>query len=164
MTRDVRLGTWTVRTIANPGVLGSILDRLARLGPDTPRRWGSLTPGEMLCHLGDAQDWALGRREIPGPPPRGKPSVVVKWYALRVPLPWPKGVATRRGVNPRKEGTRPVVFESDRARVVDGLRGLAAAPAGSFPATHFMFGEMTRRDWQRWAFKHVDHHLRQFGL
>lgn len=38
------------------------------------------------------------------------------------------------------------------------------APAGDFPAAHFLFGTMTARDWYYWAWRHTDHHLRQFGL
>jgi hypothetical protein len=26
------------------------------------------------------------------------------------------------------------------------------------------FGAMIPRDWQRWGYRHTDHHLRQFGL
>jgi hypothetical protein len=26
------------------------------------------------------------------------------------------------------------------------------------------FGTMSSRDWQRWAYRHTNHHLRQFGL
>jgi hypothetical protein len=32
------------------------------------------------------------------------------------------------------------------------------------PAGHGRFGTMTTRDWHRWAYRHTDHHLRQFGL
>jgi hypothetical protein len=38
-------------------------------------------------------------------------------------------------------------------------------PASEFrwPA-HPIFGKMSETDWMRWAYLHVDHHLRQFGL
>jgi hypothetical protein len=29
---------------------------------------------------------------------------------------------------------------------------------------HPLFAEMSERDWMRWGYLHVDHHLRQFGL
>jgi hypothetical protein len=41
-------------------------------------------------------------------------------------------------------------------RVLDGLvRRLEGL-------THF--GAMLPKDWQRWGYRHTDHHLRQFGL
>jgi len=65
--------------------------------------------------------------------------------------------------NPRAEGTRPSVFEKDLARVVDGVERIAAAGPGSLIPAHGFFGSMSVPDWQRWAYRHIDHHLRQFG-
>ena len=44
--RELRL-----RTVADPAVLRSLKERLDKLSPDSQRRWGTLTPHEMLCHL-----------------------------------------------------------------------------------------------------------------
>ena len=151
-------------TIKNARTLDHLLQRLGRLTPDSERRWGTMTPGEMLCHLGDASDGVLGRRKTPGGAPGNVLPLPIKWLMLYSPMPVPKGVETRDGVNPKKEGTRPGDFEKDRARVIDGLRSLAVAPADAVSKTHFRFGTMSLRGWHHWAYKHVDHHLRQFGL
>jgi hypothetical protein len=29
---------------------------------------------------------------------------------------------------------------------------------------HPAFGKMDQRDWLAWGYRHVDHHLRQFGV
>ena len=77
-----------MKTAADPEVLRSLVRRIQALEAQTPRRWGTMTAHEMLCHLGDAAEMVL------------------------------------RGI----------------------------------------FGTMTVADWQRWAWKHTDHHLRQFGV
>lgn len=151
-------------TIADRETLTRLLARLEQLTPTSERRWGTMTAAEVLCHLGDAGDSVLGRRVAPGTPPSGKKKSLLKWIALSSPFAWPKGVKTRPGVDPKLEGTRPEDFAADRARVVSGLRALAQANEGELVPFHFMFGPMSSRDWQRWAFRHVDHHLRQFGL
>ncbi|HEX3127305.1 MAG TPA: DinB family protein [Thermoanaerobaculia bacterium] len=151
-------------TIADPQTLDRLLSRLARLTLDSQRRWGTLTPAEMLCHLGDAGDAVLGLRVTPGPKPDVKPSRILMWLAVWSPIHWPKGAETRAGSDPKKLGTRPGDFEQDRERVVSGLRAMAAAAPGSLLPVHFRFGPMTVKGWQRWAWRHVDHHLRQFGL
>jgi len=153
-----------VNTIAQEDSRARLIVRLRALTPLSERRWGSLSAAEMLCHLGDTCDSVLGIRVPPGPPSTGKPRPVLKWLMLYTPMPWPKGAKTRPGVNPREQGTRPGEFEEDRARVINGLGELAVAPAERLAAFHFMVGPMTRTDWHRWAYKHVDHHLRQFGL
>ena len=123
-----------------------------------------MTPGEMLCHLGDATDSVLQRRIPPGASPaRPLPRPIV-WLMLYTPVPFPKNVETRDGVNPHKEGTRPGDFAADRAHAIDGLRALAVAAPDALAKSHFRFGPMSRTRWHRWAFKHTDHHLRQFGL
>lgn len=152
-----------MQTIADTDALEHLLARLARIEASTERRWGTLTPGEMLCHLGDATASVLGHRVPPGPKPAGQRRPVLKWLALWTPLRWPRGVPTRPGVDPKQGGTRPTDFEKDRARAVAGLRELATRQDGLTPV-HFRFGPMSVEDWRRWAWRHTDHHLRQFGL
>lgn len=150
------------RTVASPAVLQVLTDRLSRVRPDTPRRWGTLTSHEMLCHLGDACEMVTLER------PRARPVRVrqrrlVKYVWLWLPKQWPRGVPTNPMHDPRVDGTRPGDFDRDRQRVLNALRTIAAAPAGSLEPGHGLFGTMTRRDWQRWAYRHTDYHLRQFG-
>jgi hypothetical protein len=154
-------------SISDPTVLAQLVERLTALRPDTPRKWGTLTPGEMLCHLGDATASVLDRdstasANAPAEPIRHRP--VLKWIALRSPLPWPQGLKTPAAVDPHADGTKPSDFETDRQRAVSGLRAVAAAPASALTAGHGAFGRMTVQDWHRWAYRHTDHHLRQFGL
>ena len=153
-----------MRTLSQEGTLAALIARLRALRPGSARRWGTLTAAEMLCHLGDAAESVLGIRVPPGPPASSRPRPLLKWFILYAPVPWPKGVKTRPGVDPHREGTRPGEFEHDRARAIRGLVTLASAPAETLSARHFMVGPMSRSDWHRWAYKHVDHHLRQFSL
>ena len=48
--------------MADPAVLATLLERLSTVEPGSRRRWGSLTPHEMLYHLGDATAMVLGAR------------------------------------------------------------------------------------------------------
>jgi hypothetical protein len=79
-------------------------------------------------------------------------------------MPWPRGQKTNPMHDPRAEGTRPSDFRHDLTRAIAGLEGIAGAAAGDLEPVHGVFGTMSLRDWQRWAYRHTDHHLRQFGL
>jgi hypothetical protein len=151
-------------SIADPLALEALVRRLQALRPDTPRRWGTLTASEMLCHLGDAQEYVLGMRTPPGQALTGRSRPVLKWLALRALAHWPKGARTRPGVDPKREGTRPSSFEEDRRRAIRSLQMLAAAEPTTVATHHFRFGPMSLSDWHRWAYRHVEHHLRQFGM
>ncbi len=153
-----------MRNLGDPRVVADLVSRLERVTPDAARRWGTLTPGEMLCHLADASRRILNSagRKGPAPPPR-RP--LYKFLALYAPVPWPKGrIKTRPEVDPRLGGTRPGRFAEDRAAAIAGLRELAMAPPELFPPSHFMFGAMSAADWRRWGYLHTDYHLRQFGF
>ena len=154
---------WPLRTVADPAVLRSLGERLARLTPDAARRWGTMTPQEMLCHLGDACEMVLRLR------PRIKPVALrrrpfLKRLALWTPIRAPRNMATNPEQDPRSAGTRPSEFARDRERVLTALRGIATADASTLEPAHGLLGVMSLRDWQRWAYKHTDHHLRQFGV
>jgi hypothetical protein len=152
-----------MKTVADPRVRQSIVERLAALTPAAERRWGTLTAHEMLCHLGDACEMVLRvRPRIKPVPLRRRP--LLKWLALRMPNRWPRGVHTNPEQDPRLGGTRPSDFEFDRQRVLTALHRLARAEAATLEPAHGMLGIMSPRDWQRWAYKHTDYHLRQFGL
>ena len=152
-----------MKTLANPAVLESVMDRLARLTPESRRRWGTLTPHEMLCHLGDAFEMVLGIRPRRRPVPmRRRP--IMKLVGLRMPIRWPHGWPTNPMHDPRAQGTRPTEFASDLARLIAAIERLSASSPGDVEPAHGLFGIMSLTDWQRWAYKHADHHLRQFGL
>ena len=152
-----------MKTVGDPAVLQSLIVRLHALQPDSPRRWGSLTPHEMLCHLGDATGMVLRARPRKEPVP-GRARPVMKALALWSPLRWPHGWRTNPMHDPKAGGTQPSVFSRDLVRAVVGLEGIASAKPDTLAPFHGLFGTMSVCDWQRWAYKHTDHHLRQFGL
>jgi hypothetical protein len=152
-----------MRTVADAQVLRSLKERLSILRPDSPRRWGTLTPHEMLCHLGDAAAMVLlaRPRTIPIAQRRRR---FVKALALWVPVPWPHGWPTNPLHDPRAAGTRPSEFTQDLSRAIAGLDSIATAAPNTLDPAHGLFGTMSLSDWQRWAYRHTDYHLRQFGL
>jgi hypothetical protein len=140
-----------------------ILRRLHALRPESQRRWGRMTPHQAVCHLSDAFRSMLGETpvEFSGTILH---RTLLKWYALRVPLAWPKGIKTRPEVDQEHGGTRPVEFEHDMRQLETLVESFARPAQGSKRNTHPIFGEMSEADWLRWGYLHMDHHLRQFGV
>lgn len=151
-----------LQTLANQADADGVLERLARLRPDSARRWGTMTPQEALCHLADAFGTGLGERSPKPMTVMGLRGAIPKWIALRLPLPWPHGIRGPAEVDPRRDGTRPGEFERDQERALVMGRRFLAEVGDRYP--HPMFGPMTRDDWLRWGWLHLDHHLRQFGV
>ena len=150
------------QTLANLNDQAQLLGRLRQLRPDSPRQWGRMTPHEALCHLSDSFLAVSGERDVSHVDTL-LTRTLVKWVALHGPGKWPRGIKTRPEVDPQVAGSRPVDFVRDRERV-ERLMEQFARPDQDFAALrHPIFGPMSRADWWRWGWLHVDHHLRQFG-
>lgn len=153
-----------MKTLAQPADTTDILNRLSRLHAGSPRQWGRMTVHEMVCHLADGFRMAAGEKDVR--PMRGivlRP--VVKFVVLYLPLPWVKGVPTSPELVQRTGGgTAPAEFDADLADLVARVERLAADERGLDGRFHPVFGRMSGAGWLRWAYLHVDHHLRQFGV
>ena len=134
-----------------------IMSRIGRLSPESPRQWGTLTVAAVLTHLGDELRQALG--EIPVHSPRRALSYwPLNYLAIHV-IPWPKG----RGKASPDFTTKPSRWAADRSALVALVDRFAAAdPRGKWPESS-VFGALSGRDWGALCYKHLDHHLRQFG-
>jgi hypothetical protein len=150
-----------LRSFSTATHVDELAHRLGRVQPGSARQWGTMTSHEMMCHLGDSFSAVLGERQASSNE-TWLSRTVVKWVALHTSLPWPKGVPTRPEVNPKQGGTKPAEFERDRARALDLLQRFVLPDARR--VGHPTFGTLTRDEWMRWGYAHVDHHLRQFGF
>ena len=149
-------------TIHDPATVASLKERLSKLRPDTPRLWGSMSAHGMVCHLTDTFLVCLGDR-----PYERRPSLLertlIRFMALSLPFSWPKGVPTLPEVDQDKQGTPPATFRADVERLVTTIDDFIAR-LDERSMVHPAFGRLSRAEWGRWAYRHVDHHSRQFGL
>lgn len=150
-----------MKSLSNLADRQNVSGRISALSPDDAARWGSMSVIQMVCHLNDSYQCGLGERYA-SPATGFWQRTLMKWAALRMPLPWPKGVPTRPEMEQGKGGSPPVDFRQDVASLLLTLdRFCDALPKPC--ATHPIFREMTAQDWMRWGYLHADHHLRQFG-
>jgi hypothetical protein len=150
------------RLLSDPHRKEEIFGRLARIRPDSPRRWGRMNALQMICHLSDSILSVMGEKpvEIPARYPWRR---LMKWGGLYVPTPWPKGVPTMPEIDAEIGGTPPSDFEADKSRVVALIDRFTQKPRSFEFRPHPIFLELSEREWMRWGYLHLDHHLRQFG-
>ncbi len=151
-----------MHSLANTHDTDDLLRRLGTVRPDSVRRWGRMTVHEMICHVADALRVALGER-VTRPHGNALTHALLRWIALDMPFAWPHGIPTRPELDPRRGGTPPGVFAADRAQVEALIQRVRAADAPLGTQPHPVLGALTRAEWLRWAWRHTDHHLRQFG-
>ena len=148
-------------SLSAPGAVDALVARLSAITQDSPRKWGRMSAHQMFCHLSDAFLVIRGDRPVAKRADNLFNRTVVKFIALKTPMPWPKGVPTMAECDAEKKGTPPAVFAEDRAKAIELLRQFAV-PSPT-PLSHPLFGPMTHEEWMIWAYRHTDHHLRQFG-
>jgi hypothetical protein len=150
-----------VKTLARAQDKADVLRRLQGLGAESPRRWGRMSAHQMVCHLSDSFLAVTGQKDVSMAVDLLQ-RTIVKWIALYVPLRWPSGIRTRPELDQHVGGTRPAQFAGDVAR----LQQLVEHVTSAEPRWHVhpRFGRMSDAEWLRWAYLHMDHHLRQFGV
>jgi hypothetical protein len=137
----------------------AILRRLNALRPDATPRWGTMTAPRMLAHMTDAFRMAFG--ELPVTPKHVPIARMfpVKQLFLHV-MPFPKNAPTARELISRT----PDDFDAERAVMRAQMERMDAAAPSIVYASHPIFGQLTEAQWGVLAHKHLDHHLRQFGV
>ncbi len=147
-------------TLADPNVRAACRERIQRLDPNAGAKWGRMTAPQMVCHLNDSFRVGLGEKYA-SPATSLLQRTFIKWVALRTPVRWPPGVPTRPEIEQGRGGTPPGDWSDDCAELLRLIEDFAASQTfGVHPA----FGKMSSRDWLTWGYRHVDHHLRQFGV
>jgi hypothetical protein len=150
-----------MKTMARAQDKEEIVRRLRTLRADSARRWGRMSAHQMICHLSDSFLAVTGQRDV-SPASGPLQRTVIKWIALYAPFDWPQGVPTRPEVDQEAGGTKPSTFAADVTQL-EMLVELITTRKGCFGPSHPIFGNMSNTDWMRWAYLHMDHHLRQFG-
>lgn len=153
-----------MRSLANENDKNEILERLRRLKPDSQRRWGKMTAHQMICHLNDSFKSVIGERQVSVRKSNPATRTLIRWIALYAPLKWPHGVPTMPENDQERGGTPPEEFERDRDGLVEMIQRITNQQRDFHWRRHPLFDEMSERDWMRWGYLHVDHHLRQFGV
>lgn len=153
-----------MKTLGNESDKQQLLNRVRQLQPDSQRRWGRMTAHQMVCHLNDSFKSVTGEREVGMSKTSPLVRILMRWFALRVPLPWPHGLPTMPENDQERGGTPPEDFKRDVDELAAIIERLTNPQRDFQWRRHPLFDEMSERDWMRWAYLHVDHHLRQFGV
>ena len=151
-----------MKNMFDRAVVNEVKTRMGKLEPQTERRWGKMTAAQMLGHCSVSMQWAVG--EVV--PEKGSLPVrligrLVKPMVFRNEDPLRKNSPTARSLI--------VADNRDLGRERDRLLGLiekfeAGGAAGCTRNPHSFFGKMTPEQWAILMYKHLDHHLRQFGV
>jgi uncharacterized protein DUF1569 len=142
----------------DPGRGAELKRRVQALRPDTMPQWGKMSVDQMLHHVNLVLMESLGEH-TPKPNIRGLPEMLVRWLIINVP--WGKGAPTRPDML-IPEGQH-YDFEQEKSRCLTMMERFLAQPLeGRWPRSANF--RMTGRHWSQLQYKHLNHHLSQFGV
>src|SRR5205085_11967696 len=122
-------GDTAMKTFARDDDRAEIVRRLRLVRADSVRRWGTMTPHQMICHCADACRMACGQ-VAPVDGSTVATRTVVKWIALYAPMPWPAGIQTVAEFDQRTAGTPPAALGADLATLAALLGHIGPRAAG----------------------------------
>lgn len=149
-----------MNNLFNPDDVSGILERIEKLSPDSQRQWGKMNVAQMLAHCHKSMETAMGDNTIPrlfigrilGP--------FVRNSAISA-KPFPKNSPTDKSY----VFTNEKDFVSEKTNTMNSIRRFFDGGAeGCTKVPHPFFGKFTPDEWAVFQWKHLDHHLRQFGV
>ena len=140
--------------------LQEINSRIEKLTPETKPIWGKMNPAQMMEHCARALDFSTGK---------SKPPRMFIGYILGSMLkpqyyndkPWQRNSPTA----PNYLVANPQDFEKSKSRLLAILKEFSEggeAKCTTHPSP--FFGKLTPEQHGLGQYKHIDHHLQQFGV
>lgn len=150
-----------MKSLFDTATATDIKSRIARLEASSQRQWGKMDAAQAMAHCATTMEWAVGDSFAPrmfvgrilGP--------LVKGKVLRDDAPLARNTPTAKSLLVANE--RDLEKERQRLSVLID-RFTEGGPQGCTKHAHTFFGPLTPEEWARLMYKHLDHHLRQFGV
>lgn len=138
----------------------NIIDRINKLQPTTLSHWGKMTVDQMMSHCIAPLDVVFGNLHLKMNPLMGLLGrYVVKGKLMKAPQ-FEKDAPTAPAFI--RKGTYD--FEATKAELIEKVEIFRQGPDVIKTKKHPFFGPMTNEEWDHLQWKHLDHHLRQFGV
>jgi hypothetical protein len=150
-----------MKNIFEPEITEGVISRINKLKPETQRNWGKMTVSQMLAHCCVPYEMVYDNIH----PIAGE----LKTFFMKLLIK-----NTVVGTKPYKHNspTAPAFyikderdFEKEKGRLVTYLKKTQELGSDYFDGKKSnSFGKLTDSEWNVLFYKHIDHHLTQFGV
>lgn len=150
-----------MKNLYETATVEEVQGRIGRLRLSSERQWGKMNAAQAVAHCALAMEWAVGDSRPPrmfigrilGP--------LVKSKMLRDEAPMRRNAPTTKSLVIADERD----FATEQKRLCALIERFATTgPKGCTTHPHTFFGPLKPEEWATLMYKHLDHHLRQFGV
>lgn len=150
-----------MKNIFEANVTNQVIERINQLESSTQPQWGKMSADQMLAHCNVTYEMAF---EDKHKKPSGFTKLMLKLFVKNTVV----------GDKPYKRNSRTAPqflitdaknFEEEKKRLVDYLEKTQSLGEAHFSGKEsHSFGKLTTQEWNNMFYKHLDHHLTQFGV
>jgi hypothetical protein len=142
-------------------VSDQLVERINHLSADSKPIWGTMNAGQMLAHCNVTYRYVYEPQQFKPTPALIK--LMLKLFVKKTVVnekPYKQGSPTGPDFKVKTDQN----FDAEKMKLIGFLQQTQALGASHFEgkASH-SFGELTATEWNNMFYKHIDHHLRQFG-
>jgi hypothetical protein len=148
-----------MRNLFNQEATENLLKRLQQLKADNKPIWGKMNAAQMLAHCQAPFRVYFGEQKL-------RQSFIGRIFGpiakrkLFSNKPWPRNLPTAKEFvvsDPRE-------FEIEKEKLISQVQRFTTSGILINTPKHPFFGKMSADDWSALGYKHLDHHLHQFGV
>ena len=134
-----------------------ILKRIEKINENSSADWGKMSVGQMAWHCQGPFNIMLEKNDY-----GMKPSWLAKVFFKKLlynDKPWRKGLPTAKFLKTKENKD----FNIEKSKLVELVNETYAQREKKEWNPHPGFGYFTKDQWGQMQYKHLDHHLKQFG-
>ncbi|MDF3079403.1 MAG: hypothetical protein K0S09_3292 [Sphingobacteriaceae bacterium] len=151
-----------IKNVFDASVASELRERINKLTPESSAQWGTMTVSQMLAHCNVTYELVYEENKHP------KPGMFMKFILKTIVKP------TVTGEKPYKQSLRTAPafiikddkdFTTEKDRLISHINTTQQLGEAHFDGKEsHSFGVLNKKEWNTMFYKHLDHHLRQFGV
>ncbi|TCD11098.1 DUF1569 domain-containing protein [Pedobacter frigidisoli] len=149
-----------MKNIFQPEITSEVIARINKLTPASPQLWGKMNVSQMLAHCNVSYELVYDDKH---PKPNAFMKLIMKAFVKNIVVsekPYKRNSQTAPSfiITDEKE------FEKEKNRLIDYLNKTQELGENYFDGKEsHSFVKLNKTEWNNMFYKHLDHHLNQFG-
>jgi len=150
-----------MKNIFEKEVTNEVIDRINQITPSTKNVWGKMNAAQMLAHCNVTYEMVYSDKHKK---PKGLKKFLLKTFVKKIVVsekPYAKNGRTAPEfiISEQKE------LDNEKNRLIEHLKKTQELGSQHFENKEsHSFGKLTSNEWNNMFYKHLDHHLTQFGV
>ncbi|MGZ5302839.1 MAG: DUF1569 domain-containing protein [Bacteroidia bacterium] len=139
----------------------SLIARINKLTPQTQAKWGKMNVAQMLAHCNVTYEMIYDDKHK-------KPNPFMKFILKKLVK---KTVTNEKGYKQNSQTAPQFIiadereFETEKNRLINYIRKTQELGETTFEGKEsHSFGKLNKTEWNNMFYKHLEHHLNQFGV